>query len=1095
MRTYLLGIAIGLLAAFTLAQGQETPDTPLSQGFAEPPLQARTRAYWWWLNGNVDKAAITKDLEWMKKIGMGGGLIFDAGGPAGATPVGPVFGSPQWRELFKHAVVEADRLGLQLSLSPMSGWNLGGPPVKPEQAAKHITWSEQRITGPTKFAGKLTLPPHRDKFYQDQRVVAYRLKPEFIGTLVRPVVTASSSDWPKKPWASADGQPASLWNSAARRAKPFLSSESPEWLAFEFEKPVTLGGIRITPHNVYEPRQGQFQIGEDGKSYKTIQPFTAEKKGAVDLKFEPVQGRQFRLLLESAFDTQPDVRGVAVAEVTFLEADGKALEFGKSNPPVQSLESKAMYQENSNSGIDDPQPYKPGDEDALASDVIDLSDKLETDGTLRWDVPDGTWQIMRFGCTVGFGHVSFNSGQRPGWTGYVVDYLDADALKSYWREVVQPLLDEIRPYLGKSFHGIETDSWEGGGINWTAKLPQEFKLRRGYDLAPYLPVFAGKIIQNRKASNRFLYDLRKTVGEMMADNHYGVMQKLAAEQGLIIHCEAGGPHGGPFDALRNWGRTDWPMGEFWVDSPHRPREDDRFFMKGPASAAHIYGKPIACGEGFTSVGPHWADTLWSSQKPTFDHEACAGLNLTYWHAFTCSPESMGMPGQEYFAGTHFNPQVTWANMAHAFIAYLNRCQFLLQQGQFVADVCYYYGDQVPNVPGRKQTDPAKVLPEYDYDFLNEEVLLRMRVKDGRLVLPHGMSYRLLALPNLKNLSLSALRKVNELVQAGATVVGPRPQQNPSQTEQPAADAEFNELCESLWGTGKTSTKPVKAVLASLGVGADMETVGAAEAKIDYIHRRTEEAEIYFVSNPSPQTVKFTSVFRVSGKQPELWDAVSGSRRPATEFVQQDGRTRVPLELPAYGSIFVIFRGPPAQVTDVPNFPAIQPLLTLAGAWNVSFDSRWGGPEKPVLFEKLEDWTKRAEEGIKYYSGTATYRKTFDVPSEVAKSKSSTYLDLGLVREMARVKLNCQDLGVVWCPPWRVEIGKALKPGSNELEIEVVNNWPNRLIGDGQLPPTKRIAKTHYTGWYNPCPDGKPKPLFESGLLGPVQVLAEQGATR
>ena len=333
-------------------------------------------------------------------------------------------------------------------------------------------------------------------------------------------------------------------------------------------------------------------------------------------------------------------------------------------------------------------------------------------------------------------------------------------------------------------------------------MPEEFRKRRGYDLAPFLPVFAWRVVESREASNRFLYDLRKTVGELMAENHYAPMAKLAARRGLMIHCEAGGPHPGPFDALRNWGRCDWPMGEFWVQSPHRPTEDSRFFMKGPASAAHIYGKPIACGEGFTSVGPHWRDTLWSSQKPTFDHEACAGLNLTFWHAFTCSPESMGVPGQEYFAGTHFNPQITWANQAHAFIAYLNRCQFLLQQGRFVADVCYYYGDHVPNVPGRKQTDPAKVLPTYDYDYLNEEMLLQMTVKDGRLVLPCGMSYRLLVLPDLKVISLEVLKKVQELVQAGGAVAGPRPERHPSFSGGAAADQGFHEALRRVVGPGQ-----------------------------------------------------------------------------------------------------------------------------------------------------------------------------------------------------------------------------------------------------------------------------------------------------
>ncbi len=1070
----------------------------LDRGFADPPLQARTRAYWWWLCGNVDKAAITKDLEWMKKIGMGGGLIFHADGRAGVMPrTGVAFGSPEFRELFKHAVREADRLGLELTLSPQSGWNLGGPMVTPDQAAKHITWSEAQVLGPRSCQQPLPLPPCRDKFYRDTRVLAYRIKPGAVGRVPRPEVKASSTAKSQRTDAAVDGNDRTTWTSALRwkgeKGKKGLSATNTEWLEFEFAAPVTLTGLRILSPGLWkwQPRKGELQVqGEDGV-LRSVAPFASQKKGVVEMAFPAVSGKTFRLVFHEAFDRWPDAESVSVGEVVFLDAEGKPLDFGKPLTPVYLLESKAMYEEAANATVTDPLPYKPGDEDARPEEVIDLTAKLDKDGTLRWDVPEGTWQVFRFGCTVNSGRVSFSCA---GWTGYVVNYLDPEALRAYWRQVVDPLLDDIQPYLGKAFKGFETDSWEGGGINWTARLPEEFRQRRGYDPLPFLPVFAGRIIQSREASNRFLYDWRKTVGDLMAENHYGVMANLAAERGLMIHCEAGGPHAGPFDAIKNWGRCTWPMGEFWVQSPHRSAEDARFFMKGPASAAHLYGKPVACGEGFTSVGPHWDDTLWSSQKPTFDHEACAGLNLTYWHAFTCSPASMGVPGQEYFAGTHFNPQITWANQAHGFIGYLDRCQFLLQQGQFVADVCYYYGDHVPNVPGRKQTDPAKVLPTYDYDYLNEEMLLQMQVRAGRLVVPCGMSYRLLALPDLKVLSLPALRKVRELARAGAAVVGPRPQCNPSLSGGAAADQEFAALCEELWGQGQVLTKPAKDVLAKLGVPPDFEAREVQSVdKLDYLHRRDGQAEIYFLSNQAAEAVKFTGVFRVSGKQPELWDAVTGQTRPAGQFQPVAGRTAVPLELAPYGSLFVVFRHPATQApaATAGNFPALSPVQTLEGDWTVRFDPKWGGPEKPVTFAKLEDWTARPEEGIKYYSGTATYRKSFDLPSPIRNPKSKIFLDLGAVKEMAEVRLNGKSLGVVWCPPWRVEITEAVKSAGNELEIDVVNNWPNRLIGDGKLPPEKRIAKTHYTGWYNPGKDGKEQTLFPSGLLGPVRVMSQE----
>lgn len=936
----------------------------LEDGFSQPPLPTRLRAYWWWLNSNVDKGAITKDLEWMQQIGMGGGLIFDAGGPAGPVPAGPLFGTPEWRELFKHALKEGERLGLELTLSAQSGWNLGGPCVKPDEAAKHITWSEARVKGPAKFAALLPEPKSRNGYYRDTFVLAYREK------------------------------------GPARQAPEF-----------------TKGAAKQLPTAPLASRAA------------------------------PIR----QLILKASFDEG----GGSPADTSFLLND---------------------------------LPATPGEEDVLAKEILDLSANLDKSGQLIWNAPAGDWRILRFGYTLNGGHVSTSSG---GWNGPVVDYLDRSALESYWKQVVEPLIADAGPHIGKTFKGLQTDSWEGGGMNWTANFREEFRTRRGYDPKPYLPVVAGLIVDDRETSNRFLTDLRRTVADCMADNHYKAMAELAAKSGMIIHCEAGGPHLGPFDGLKNLGRCSWPMGEFWVESPHRPTEEKRFFMKIAASAAHIYGKPIACGEGFTSIGPHWNDTLWSSQKPTFDHEACAGLNLTYWHAFTCSPEKMGIPGQEYFAGTHFDPQITWAKQAKAFVAYLNRCQFLLQQGKFVADVCVYTGSHTPNVPGRKQADPGKVLPGYDYDAFNEEVLLtRMSFKDGRIVLPDGMSYRLMALPEgLKTISLPALKKIGELAKAGAVIVGPKPERAHTLLNYPDCDAEVKKIADDLWDNNRAiSNKTAKEELASLGVLPDFE----ADADLDYIHRRDGEAEIYFISNPKGEKTSAHATFRVNGKQPELWDAVTGQRRNAGSFNptnEKNARTSLPLEFEPYGSLFVVFRHPAAK--DLParasNFPSMTRLGELTGPWAVAFDPKWGGP-KSVQFENLTSWTERPEEGIKYYSGTATYTKIFDRPKSLAsKPKARVYLDLGTVKEMAEVKLNGQSLGIVWCPPWRVEITAQLKPSGNTLEIDVVNNWPNRLIGDAKLPPEKRLTKTNVTLFSQPPKGGGEHPLPVSGLLGPVTL--------
>ncbi len=437
--------------------------------------------------------------------------------------------------------------------------------------------------------------------------------------------------------------------------------------------------------------------------------------------------------------------------------------------------------------------------------MVDLTAKLTQDGILRWEVPEGTWQILRFGCTIGDrSHVSTCS---DGWQGYALDVLDAGAFQRYWDAVVEPLIADAGPLAGRTLKYLHTDSWEVEGLNWTPTLREEFRKRRGYDLLPFLPVMAGRIVDSRPASNRFLHDLRKTLGDLAVDNHYRIFRDRAHKHGLQIHPESGGPHAVPIDAQRCLGMNDAPMSEFWAWSwRHRVGESNRFFVKQPASAAHTYGHRLVLAEGFTTIGPHWQETLWDNLKPSFDRAACEGLNLLVWHAFVCSPAEMGVPGQQYFAGTHFNPNSTWWPKSAPFLTYLNRCQFLLQQGLFVADVCYYYGDHVPNFAQLKRSDPAHVLPGYDYDFVTEEVILeRMTVRDGRIVLPDGMSYRVLVLPDRRSISLPVLRKLKELVRAGATVIGPKPASTHSLTDYPQCDAEAAGIADELWANcdGKT----------------------------------------------------------------------------------------------------------------------------------------------------------------------------------------------------------------------------------------------------------------------------------------------------
>ncbi len=947
-------IALCLVSCILYA---ETALPELEKGFVSPPIQARTRCFWWWLNGNVTHETITRDLEEMQAKGYGGAMIFDADGSnqGGNNPVpaGPMFGSPAWRELFKHAVMEADKLGLELSLNIQSGWNLGAPDVTQGETAKQLTWSETRVEGNAGVDMELPVPEHREGYYRDIAVLAYR-----------------------------------------------------DDLSIERPRPIR-------------------QLKE-----------------------------------KSAFR-----------------------EIGGSAPDCRPLLKDS--------------PAMPGEAGIHVKDIIDLTANLSVEGHLQWQAPKGTWVVLRFGYTLSGERVSTSSGE---WQGPVVDYMSAPVLRAYWDRHVQPLLDDIGPLAGKSLKYLHSDSWECGGMNWSPDFEKEFQARRGYNPIPYLPVFTGRIIEDRDKSNRYLADFRKTIGECVAENHYAVFADLAHKANLGIHPESGGPHAGPFDGLKCLGKSDMPMSEFWVPSPHRPKPENRFFVKQAASAAHAYGMTLVGAEGFTSIGPHWDDTLWRSAKPSFDHEACAGLNLTFIHTFTCSPAEMGLPGQEYFAGTHFNPNVTWWAQAGAVIGYMNRCQFLLQQGQFIADACYYYGDHVPNIAARKEADPAGVLPGYDYDVIDETVLCeRLTVNDGVLSLPSGMRYRLLVLPDHKTLSLNALEKVAQLVKDGAIVVGAKPEHMVSLSGYPDSEKRFKNLSDKLWKK-KTLLKKgqviqgmsAKQVLARLNIVSDCAWEGDDEA-YGYIHRRHRDADIYFISSRSEDTEEGAFTFRVSGKQPELWDPLTGSMREAKAFRQKDGVTTVPLAFEPYGSIFVIFGktiSPDAQGSADKNYPGYTEAANLGGDWTVTFDPAWGGPEK-VQFETLTSWTERPEEGIRYYSGTAIYRKKFTIPKELLNTNAGLMLDLGDVREIAEVTLNNQALGILWTKPFRADITKAVRAGENQLEIKIVNNWPNRLIGDASLPVEARRTKTNITKLRSDTP------LSISGLLGPVRVMLrhpESGAS-
>ena len=711
-------------------------------------------------------------------------------------------------------------------------------------------------------------------------------------------------------------------------------------------------------------------------------------------------------------------------------------------------------------------------------EVVDLSEKTDASGRLHWAVPAGAWKILRFGYAP--------TGKKNVW-GLFTDGMSAEALDKTWDATIGPMLQEMTPDERKGLYGIEDDSWEAGETTWTKLFPGEFKKLRGYDLLRWLPALAGKNVGDATAAFGVRRDFYRTIADLVAKNHYARLREIANNNGLIAFSEPSGPNTPQLDLMKDCSGVDVAMGEYWHPSVHRPTPVKRFLMRNAASANHIYGKRLTPCESLTSVGPFWEESFFDL-KNTVDQAFCDGCNLTVIHNWSHSPSVAAKPGYAYFAGTLYDRNTTWWEQTPAFNAYLGRCAFMLQQGLFVADALYYRGDDIGQGEQMK-TRPALPAEGYDHDNCNLDVLLtRVSVKNGRLVLPDGMSYRILVLPGNSPMPLAALEKIAALVEAGATVVGPRPSGLAGLAVNPEAKTKFDALATRLWsskdgaGLVKQTRQPGE-ILRDLQITPDFEFTGLSDAgELDWIHRRTDEAEIYFVASRWDAPEKVDCTFRVAGKQPELWNPVTGEIRDAVAFSQKDDRTTMPLEFNPRESVFIVFRSPVAATAAgmaASNYPTITPRAELSGAWQVSFDPKWGGPGK-IIFDSLVDWTKRAEDGIKFYSGTAVYHKKFNLAAWPAPNEK-LLLDLGEVHEEAVVKLNGTDLGVVWTKPARVDITRAARPGENDLEITVVNLWPNRLIGDSMLPPEKQFTETNIRKFT------KATPLLPSGLIGPVML--------
>ena len=1084
--------SITLLCLLAASPLQTAAADELTAAFSQPPVATKPRCYWYWMDGHISKEGITKDLEAMKRVGIGGAFIGVISGQSGAPAnPDPKALTPPWWGFIEHAIREASRIGIQIGLFNSPGWSQsGGPWVTPNQAMRYVVQSETTVKGPQAFTAKLPTP---QEGFQPISVQAF---PTPLGDKSTATITSRTAD------TIVFQMPE---NSSARSLT-----------------------IRLTEK---VNTAAELQASADGTNFRTVRKFQISRHNMmlgvgplplapVVISFPAVTDRHFRLLCASA-GALGDAQLSAAARVDNLAEKSLLKMFQEPLPPFDFY-SWPQAQELDCAELS----IRP-------ESVIDLTKNLRPDGTLEWNVPPGDWIILHTGL-VPTG--TKNSPAPVEATGFEVDKMNRTALKAHFDAYITPLLKKLTPSERKSWTHVIADSYEAGPQNWTDGLAADFQKHYGYDPLRFLPVMGGRIVGSADQSDRFLWDLRRFVADRIATEYVGGLRDLCHEAGLKLWLENYGHWGFPAEFLQYGGQSDEIGGEFWVGSNLGGMES-----RAAASAAHTYGKRVVWAEAFTG-GPIFANTP-RDLKALGDWSFSEGINQFVFHVYIHQPWEDKKPGVNAWFGTEFNRHNTWFESSKPYIDYLRRCSVMLQTGHHVADVAYYIGEDAPKMTGT--LNPA--LPAgYDYDFINSEVIENdLTVENGRFVLPDGMSYRLLVLPESATMRPAVLTKLGELVAAGGAILGSPPSRSPSLENLPASDDEVKSLAAKIWKDNKVMTdRDLAQALESLNTSPNV----VVPAEVLWKHRSDGKTDIYFLANARASARTETISFRTNDRTPELWWPESGKIQPITDYQLVGDRLHVPIHLDPHGSVFVVFRKPrtsdalitpqnhgslkilsasyaakdgsaatdvtailtsairngrldlPVENDTLGGDPAylkekqltvqftsagkpgtitlpenvrlqIPSVPELTGPWNVTF------PNRSLTLESLISWTELADPEMKYLSGSATYSKKITL-SDLTKKIT---LDLGTVHAIAKVRINGKEIATLWKEPYSTDITPALKRGTNTIEIEVINSWHNRLVGDRQTAASPTTFTTHNKFEAS-------TPLQPSGLLGPVRLL-------
>lgn len=1108
-----IGTLSVLLASMVASCSNQTSDTSSDDGFwnsvysqfQTPPNAAKPRVWWHWMNGNVTKEGIDKDLTWLANTGIGGVQNFDANLQTPQIVENRlVYMQPDWKDAFVHAVTKADELGLEFAIAASPGWSeTGGPWVKPENGMKKVVWAGFTVKGGEKVVNRnMTFPvvtgPFQSLEYHDLFGGEHKKEPPSAsGTIAYLAVPlAHSPDLPEHRFSSqrqtVDGR--SLQDNDLNSAVAIVPDEKSGLadITVDFEQPATLRAATLFLKNAKPPFSppkftARLQAKIDG-NWHPVGDFAVSEASST-IGFPATTASSFRVLVSLAGrNTSAGSLGSAPGAETmqlFPSMDDKRIEVGDfslfANARLSHSESKAGYDLA-------PNYYALADESketgALPEAVIDLSPYVNEAGQLTWQPPHGhDWRIVSIGWSL---TGKTNHPATPEATGLEVDKYDAAAVSDYMHTYINMYRDVVgKDMIGKKgIQALLTDSIEVGASNWTPALLSEFKARRGYDPLPWLPVISGEIIGSVKRSEQFLFDYRQTLGELLAEAHYSTVADVAHQYDLKVYGEAmedGRPVLGDDLAMRRY--ADIPMAALWTFAKgQEPRQGLLGDMKGASSVAHFYGKSYVAAESMTSAFSPWAFAP-KDLKHVIDMEFAYGINRPVIHTSVHQPVDDKVPGLSLAVfGQYFNRHETWASMAKPWISYLSRSSYLLQQGRNVADVAVFFGQDTP-VATLYSARQAPVIPAgYAYDMLNNTMLVSLSVKGNRLESPAGAQYRALFLAGTsEHMTMDVLLKIRDIAQAGIPVLGSKPVASPNLMDDKKA---FDELAGQVWSLPNVFDSTVDAtedMLKSQGITADIAVSSNTTDSPLFIHRALDKGDIYYLYNPFDAPIKGDVVFGVSGRKAQIWDAVTGLRHDVS-YRQQDSRTSVTLSLPAHESVFVVFSDGSGEMAKVVTPSQQSILIPSIKHWKVTFEDGRGAPEQ-IEMDSLTPLNSYEQAGIRYYSGISTYSTEFNF-DKALHAGDDLWLDLGDIGDVAEVYLNGQRMDTVWHAPFKVKVDGALLAGSNSLTVKVANLWVNRLIGDKQ-PGAEKVA------WVAAPTYQADAPLRPSGLLGPVSLRLER----